>query len=112
MENKLVNGDYVPDGLGGIVRLTGNNALLQRALFHLSCRRGAFAPLPELGSELYLLPRKKPADRRAFATTAAQQALTPLGLTVSDAEVMRQLDGIFVVTLTLENSDTTLEVTV
>ena len=30
METKLVNGDYVPDGLGGVERLSGADALLGR----------------------------------------------------------------------------------
>lgn len=112
MENKLVNGDYVPDGMGGIVRLTGDSALLQRALFHLCCRRGGFVLMPELGSELYLLHRQKPAMRRAFAITAAREALLPLGLTVCDAAVTQQSDGTLLVTLTLEGSNSVLEVTV
>ena len=41
MELQLKNGDYVPDGRGGAVRLTGDAALLQRVLFRLSARRGA-----------------------------------------------------------------------
>lgn len=110
MENKLRNGDYVPDGNGGVVRLTGKDALLQRALFCLQCRRGAFPPLPELGSRLYLLPRQKPAHRRAFAIQAAQQALEPLRLRVNDAEVTANADGTLTVTVDLEGE--TLEVTV
>ena len=110
MENKLIDGDYVPDGNGGIVRLTGNEALLQRALFCLQCRRGAFSPMPELGSSLYLLHRQKPSQRRSFAMEAAEQALSPLGLRVCDATVTETADGTLAVTLFLE--DGTLEVAV
>ena len=49
-ENLLRGGDYVPDGFGGFVRLQEEEALLERALFKLTCRRGAFPFLPELGS--------------------------------------------------------------
>lgn len=48
MERKLVNGDYVPDGKGGLTVLTGAEEVLQRALFRLTARRGALPFLPEL----------------------------------------------------------------
>ena len=41
MELKLRNGDYVPDGVGGLKRVEGREALLQRVLFKLTARRGA-----------------------------------------------------------------------
>ncbi len=110
MENKLINRDYVSDGMGGQVRVYGDEALLQLALFHLSCRKGGFAPLPDLGSELHLLHRQKVCRRRAFAMITAQKALAPLGLRVCDAAVTQLPDGMFAVTLSL--GKTTLEVTV
>ena len=58
MEAKLCNGDYIADGLGGVERCAGADALLERVLFRLTARRGQFAPLPELGSRLYLLGRE------------------------------------------------------
>ena len=64
MELKLRNKDYVPDGQGGFVRCLGWEGVLAEALFRLSCRRGSFPFLPELGSRLYLLGR---ADRRGAA---------------------------------------------
>ena len=36
MEIKIQNGDYVPDGLGGVVRCQGTDALLERVLFRLT----------------------------------------------------------------------------
>ena len=41
MEPRLKNGDYIPDGLGGVVRCEGAEALLERVLFQIgraSCR--------------------------------------------------------------------------
>ena len=67
METKLVNGDYVPDGLGGVERLSGADALLGRVLYRLTARRGQFPPLPELGSRLYLLGRETGANRLTAA---------------------------------------------
>ena len=63
MELKLRDGDYVPDGAGGFVRCAGAEGVLQRALFLLTCRRGAFALLPDVGSRLYTLAGEK--NRRA-----------------------------------------------
>ncbi len=75
MEWKLVNGDYVPDGTGGLCRLEGAEELLGRVLFRLTARRGALPFLPELGSRLYLLPREKPSARQALAAQYAAEAL-------------------------------------
>ena len=55
METKLINGDYVANGLGGVVRCKGDEALLARVLYRLTARRGQFPPMPALGSRLYLL---------------------------------------------------------
>lgn len=60
MELKIRNGDYIADGIGGERRADGAEALLERALFRLSVRRGSFPFLPELGSELYRLGHEKP----------------------------------------------------
>ena len=59
MELKIRNGDYIADGIGGERRADGAEALLERALFRLSVRRGSFPFLPELGSELYRLGHGK-----------------------------------------------------
>ena len=67
MELKIRNGDYIADGIGGERRADGAEALLERALFRLSVRRGSFPFLPELGSELYRLGHEKPSDRAAAA---------------------------------------------
>ena len=48
MELKLVNGDYLPDGRGGLEQ--AEEEILQRALSRLTARRGSFPFLPEFGS--------------------------------------------------------------
>ena len=58
MENLLRDGDYVPNGFGGFTRLYGTQEVLARALFRLTCRRGSFPFLPELGSRLQELGRE------------------------------------------------------
>ena len=71
----LRNGDYVPDGRGGLRRAEGQEALLERVLFRLTARRGTFPFLPELGSRLYQLGREKPSAREALAFQYVAEAL-------------------------------------
>ena len=75
MELKIRNGDYIADGIGGERRADGAEALLERALFRLSVRRGSFPFLPELGSELYRLGHEKPSARAAAAKLYTAAAL-------------------------------------
>lgn len=75
MELRLKNGDYIPDGLGGMERADGAQAVLERVLFRLQARRGAIPFLPGLGSGLYLIFREKPSARLAAARQYVAQAL-------------------------------------
>ena len=50
MELELQNGDYVPDGIGGVRRVSGREALAQRIIFRLTARRGSFPFWPELAA--------------------------------------------------------------
>ena len=95
MERKLVNGDYFPDGKGGLTVLTGAEEVLQRALFRLTARRGALPFLPELGSRLYLLPREKPSARQALAVQYAAEALgDEEDLRVTGAQLNETAEGL------------------
>lgn len=87
MELKIQNGDYVPDGLGGVVRLSGAEALLERVLFRLTARRGGFPPLPELGSRLYLLGREPAARRLSAARQYVAEALSEEDVAVTDVSL-------------------------
>ena len=62
MELKLHNGDYVRKTWGNFDTVSGVEEKLQRILFKLQTRRGGFAPMPELGSRLYLLSNEKRRD--------------------------------------------------
>ena len=75
MELKLVNGDYVPDGMGGLQTGSGIQAAQARALFLLTARRGKFPFLPRLGSRLWTLTREKPSARQALAAQYVAEAL-------------------------------------
>lgn len=87
MELRLRNGDYVPDGVGGLLRVEGREALLQRVLFKLTVRRGSFPFLPELGSRLHQLGKISPAQRQAAAAQYAAEALEGEALTVESVEL-------------------------
>ena len=113
-ENLLRGGDYVPDGFGGFVRLQEEEALLERALFKLTCRRGAFPFLPELGSRLREVGRARPSARGELARQFAAQALEGMGLEVTRAEVRMAGASCADITLYLrrDGETQTMEVTV
>ena len=93
METKLYNGDYVPDGLGGVVRCAGTDALLERVLFRLTAHRGQFPPLPELGSRLYLLGREPAKQRLSAARQYVAEALSEEDIMVTDLSLSPSPDG-------------------
>ena len=114
MELKLKNGDYIPDGAGGFVRCTGAEALLAEALFRLTCRRGSFPLLPDLGSRMHELTREKPGAIRSAARQWAIEALQDMDLTVTDVTVRTTGHDLaeILVHLTAAGQRTTLEVTI
>lgn len=83
----LQKGNYVPDGKGGFLRAQGAQGLLAEALFRLSCRRGAFPLLPQLGSRLYTLTQEKPSAWEMMARQYCAEALEGLDLTVQQVQV-------------------------
>lgn len=90
MERKLIQGDYVPDGMGGLTTLSGGEEMLARVLYRLTARRGALPFLPELGSRLYLLGREKPSARQALASQYVAEALREEpSLTVQRVELVQ-----------------------
>lgn len=75
MERKLINGEYVPDGAGGLTNLEGAQEVLSRVLFRLTARRGGLPFRPNLGSRLHQILREKPSARQALAAQYAAEAL-------------------------------------
>lgn len=102
MERKLKNGDYIPSEKGGLTVVTGTDALLQRVLFRLTARRGAFPFLPQLGSKLYLLPREKPSARQALAMQYAVQALEEETEVKVTGVTVKERDGVLDLTVALD----------
>ena len=105
MENLLRDGDYVPNGFGG-------QEVLARALFRLTCRRGNFPFLPDLGSRLQELGREKPSAREAAAKIFCASALRDMELEVDDVRLTQLPDGHarMEVWLTVEDEKQALEV--
>lgn len=75
MELELRNGDYVPDGVGGLRKVAGREALAQRVLFRLTARRGAFPFWESLGSRLWELGKLPARERDSAARQYVAEAL-------------------------------------
>ena len=75
MERMLRDGDYVPDGAGGLETAEGAEEVLGRVLFRLTARRGAMPFLPGLGSRLHEVIREKPGARQTLCARYVAQAL-------------------------------------
>ena len=94
MELKLSTGDYVPDGAGGLCRLSGGEEVLARVLYRLTARRGSLPFLPGLGSRLHLLLREKPSARQALAARYVAEALEDeTGLSVTQVALTETEEG-------------------
>lgn len=77
MELKLEQGAYVAGPTGRPETVTGAWETAQRVMMRLTARRGGFAPLPDYGSRLYLLPRTaKPSQWETAARQYIAEALT------------------------------------
>lgn len=108
------DGDYVPDGAGGLKRAEGREALLERVLFRLTARRGQFPFLEDLGSRLWQLGRVGAAGRQAAAEQYVAEALADEpGLAVEAVTLTREEErGFLTVELTYQGEalSVTLEV--
>lgn len=112
MELELRDGDYVADGVGGLRRLGGREALLQRVLFRLCARRGAFPFWESLGSRLWELGRVPGPERKSAARQYVTEALAEEPVSVEDVELGRGPDGTAEVTAHLRYQGEPLPVTV
>lgn len=110
IESQMANGDFIPNGMGDFCRLEGSQALVQRVLFKLTARRGAFPFLPELGSRLYTLGREKKSARQALCAQYVRQALEGEDVTVTEV-VYGEQGKTAQVTVRLEWQGEPLEVT-
>ncbi|MDO4314832.1 MAG: hypothetical protein Q4C45_03580 [Oscillospiraceae bacterium] len=112
MALELRNGDYVPDGVGGLRRVGGRDALLQRVLFRLTARRGVFPFWEDLGSRLWQLGQVPVAGRQAAAKQYVAEALADeKGVTVERVELMAGAGGTAVLTAELSHEGGSLSAT-
>ena len=111
METKLINGDYVANGLGGVVRCKGDEALLARVLYRLTARRGQFPPMPALGSRLYLLGREPAAQRLSAARQYVAEALAEEEVSITDVALSPAGEGRTGIAVLLSYRGTDLSVT-
>lgn len=110
MVNKLINGDYVPQG-GGIARAQGAQGAFANAVFCLQCRRGSFPFLPQLGSRLWQLGRVRQGEWEACARQYCMEALQGTGVELQTVKVAPQGHALCV-EATLCMGETTLSVEV
>nr|WP_326186459.1 hypothetical protein [uncultured Oscillibacter sp.] len=111
MALELRNGDYVPNGVGGLRRVGGREALLQRVLFRLTARRGTFPFWEDLGSRLWQLGQVPPAGRQAAAKQYVTEALADeRGVTVENVELAPDAEGAAALTAELRYGGETLSV--
>ncbi len=75
MDLRIENGDYVPDGMGGLQVAEGVESALQRLMLRLTVPLGTYLPLPEYGSRLHLLSREKPSLWEAMAYQYVREVL-------------------------------------
>lgn len=113
MELKLVNGDYALSGGGGFSRCYGYEALLARVLFRLTARRGSFELMPDMGSQLWLLPSKPRSMWERYAWSAVTEALQDEPVTLTAVSVEEKNSRLSVAAELKYNEETiTAEVTV
>jgi hypothetical protein len=84
----LRNGDYVSDGHGGFLTVTGKDALAQRVTLRLTARRGSFPFLENFGSRLWQLGTVPAARHQGAAEQYVAEALAEeSGLAVESVEL-------------------------
>lgn len=111
MALKIQDGDYVPDGTGGLETVSGAEALVQRVLFRLQARRGGFPFLESLGSRLWRLSAVAAAQRTAAARQYVAEALSDEeNLTIRSVALESGEDGASALTVGLEHGGEELAV--
>ena len=112
MELELKNGDYLADGVGGLRRVGGREALLQRVLFRLTARRGGLPLWGAPGGRPLGAGPGPPPPRRSAARQYVTEALAEEPVTVEDVTLYQGRDGGAAVTARLRYEGEDLPVTV
>ena len=75
MDTAICSGDFLLDGRGRPVVISGMQEILQRALIRLTVQKGSFIYDPELGSRLFTL-KSTSGDLQKQATNLVREALS------------------------------------
>jgi len=101
LELKITDGKYTLGTFRSPDEVGETDELLQRIGMKLKVRRGAFLPLPEYGSRLYLLSQTKPSNRETAARQYVLEALADeADLELSALELSQTSDGEAALSLT------------
>jgi len=111
MELQMRNGDYISNCAGGLRKVSGSDALLQRVLFRLTARRGTFPFWEELGSRLWQLGQVPAAKRDSAAKQYVVEALAEETDLEVDSVVLSEEDGIGVLKVGLTCGEEQMAVT-
>ncbi len=94
MELKLTDGKYTLGNYQTLERISEIEEVLQRVTMKLKARRGAFIPMPEYGSRLYLLCEERPSNRKSAARLYVLEALQDeKELELNTLELVSDTDG-------------------
>ena len=111
MELQMKNGDYISNCAGGLRKVSGSEALLQRVLFRLTARRGMFPFWEKLGSRLWQLGQVPAAKRESAAKQYVVEALAEETDVVVDSVTLSEENGVAVLHAKLTCGEEHLELT-
>ena len=109
MELKITDGKYTLGKYRTPEEVGETNELLQRIWMKLKVHRGAFIPLPEYGSRLYMLSQTKPSNREMAARQYVLEALADeTDIELSSLELTQTAEGeaVLLLTFTYKNEYT------
>ena len=93
MDTALNNGEFLLDGRGRPVQISGVQEILQQVLIKLTLKKGSFIYDPNLGSELYTLQSTK-GNLQANALMVVKEALKDMpAVVVENVNVELTNDG-------------------
>ena len=89
MDTAISNADFLLDGRGRPVVISGMQEILQRVLIRLTIQKGSFIYDPDLGSRLFTLKSTR-GDIKQQAINLVREALSPMTeVTVEDVVIDR-----------------------
>lgn len=111
MVAKIKNGDYVCNNNGSIIEISGDEEILQRALFRLKAHYNNFKLDKSLGSEIYKLDLKSVSNERLFShVTEVLMPIEEIEVTDVEKTIDENTNEVYItVYLKLNNENTIIE---